>query len=290
MRRVALACVLAVALAGVPAFAMDGMGGADGGAAVSIQFAAFAPTQNDVLAGDTVSWTNDSVRIHSVTADDASFTSALLPSGMQFTHRFDAPGSYLYHCTLHPFMRGDIEVHRLLLDPVTDSPAPGRASPIGGRAALPAGTPVTIEADAGTGFTKVATTTVGADGRFSADVVPQTTAGYRASAGGDDSQTVTLAVLDRTVRAVAARHRATVVVSTSVAPPSPGAQVVLQLRLREHFGWWPVASARLNAASRARFTVRTRRALRARVVLVRSSDGATPLATSRVVSSPVSPR
>jgi plastocyanin len=69
------------------------------------------------------------------------------------------------------------------------------------------------------------------------------------------------------------------VVSTRVVPGSKGATVVLQLRLRDRFGWWPVRRARLDGASRARFSLRLRHAVRARVVLT-ASDGATPLARS----------
>jgi hypothetical protein len=58
--------------------------------------------------------------------------------------------------------------------------------------------------------------------------------------------------------------------------------VVLQLHLPERFGWWPVRRARLDGSSRARFVVRTRRRVRARVVLTRP-DGATPLALSRIL-------
>ena len=42
----------------------------------SIQFAAFAPRRIDVVAGDTVRWTNNSVRVHTVNAVDGSWSSA----------------------------------------------------------------------------------------------------------------------------------------------------------------------------------------------------------------------
>ena len=53
---------------------------------------------------------------------------------------------------------------------------------------------------------------------------------------------------------VAGRARRSIDVRAS--PASPGTRVVLQLRLRERFGWWPVARARLDRRSRAQFTVR----------------------------------
>jgi hypothetical protein len=89
-------------------------------------------------------------------------------------------------------------------------------------------------------------------------------------------------VLDRKLTASAAGHGRSVTVSAGVAPASPGAPVVLQLRLPQHFGWWPVARAKLDRASRARFSLRLRHRYPARVVLT-LADGATVLATSRTL-------
>jgi hypothetical protein len=57
--------------------------------------------------------------------------------------------------------------------------------------------------------------------------------------------------------------------------------VVLQLHLRERFGWWPVARHRLGPHSTT--TLRIRRGVRAPArVLLTLPDGATPLAASRL--------
>ncbi len=64
-----------------------------------------------------------------------------------------------------------------------------------------------------------------------------------------------------------------------VTPPGHGGTVVLQLRLRDRFGWWPVKRAELDHHGHARFKLRTPRRVRARVVLT-LADGATPLAVS----------
>jgi hypothetical protein len=62
--------------------------------------------------------------------------------------------------------------------------------------------------------------------------------------------------------------------------------VVLQLKLRERFGWWPVARARLDKRSQAHFKLRRdQRAVPARVVLV-GPDWATVLNESRVLKLP----
>jgi len=65
----------------------------------------------------------------------------------------------------------------------------------------------------------------------------------------------------------------------SVALEEQGGMVVLQLRLKERFGWWPVDRAQLDRNGRARFSVKPPGRVRARVVLT-LADGATPLAIS----------
>jgi hypothetical protein len=61
--------------------------------------------------------------------------------------------------------------------------------------------------------------------------------------------------------------------------PGGNGTVVLQLHLKERFGWWPVQRATLRAG-RATFSLKApRRRVRARVVLT-LADGATPLAIS----------
>jgi len=89
-------------------------------------------------------------------------------------------------------------------------------------------------------------------------------------------------VLDRHVKAAARAHGHRVVVRSRVRPAARGATVVLQLHLKEHFGWWPVRHARLDAKSSARFALRLAHGARARVVLT-SGDGVTPLVRSPVL-------
>jgi hypothetical protein len=235
-----------------------------------------------VVRGDTVTWTNDSVRTHTVTADDRSFDSGRMIPRATFSRRFDAVGETPYHCILHPFIRGVVGVHTLLLAAPEQAATPNRAFPLSGHAALPAGTSVTIEADRGAGFAPVATTAVGADGAFVARVVPSATATYRAVAGAELSPPVGLLVLDRRISLRAQRGRKRVLITTRVTPAAPGGHVVLQLFLHDRFGWWPVQRARLDRSSTARFSLRPGRRVAARVLLT-LPDGATPLAVTRTV-------
>jgi plastocyanin len=287
MRRLLLIGAALAALGGpATASAMDGpmhggMGSAEP-AAVSILFGAFNPVRVDVLAGDTVHWSNASVRVHTVNADDGTWASARLVVDDAFNRTFDTPGTTTYYCNLHPFMRGEVDVHRVLLTAPTEPGAPGRPYTLRGRAALPAGESVTIEADSGAGFQQAGRATVETDGTFTTDIVPRATATYRAVSGDETSQSVQLLVLDRKLSARAATRGRRVTVDADVAPASMGAPVVLQLKLPQHFGWWPVARARLDHHSRARFALKLAHRYPARVLLT-LSDGATALATSRTL-------
>jgi hypothetical protein len=157
---------------------------------------------------------------------------------------------------------------------------PGRAYPLRGRTALAPGTPIAIEADEGAGFVPVASTSAGEDGTFAAALRPHASTRLRAVSGaGAASPPVQLLVLDRRVTATARSSRRRGVVRVRVTPAGHGGMVVLQLRLRERFGWWPTAHAELDHHGRARFSLRTPRRVRARVVLT-LADGATPLAVS----------
>jgi plastocyanin len=288
MRRLALATGVALlALAGPTASAQighDAHGGAgtEPAGTVSMLTSAYAPTHTDVLIGDLLRWSNDSVRAHTVAAQSGAWASPRVYSGESFSHRFDTAGSEPYYCTLHVFMRGVVDVHHVLLAPPTEPGAPGRPYAVQGRAALPAGSTVAIEADTGSGFAAAANATVGANGAFSADVVPSTTTTYRAVTAEETSPPVQLLVLDRKLTVSATGRGRRVLIDAAVAPASPGATVVVQLRLPERFGWWPVASAKLDHHSRARIALRLGHRYRARVVLT-LRDGATQLALSRTL-------
>jgi plastocyanin len=275
----ALATLLAVlAFAAVAAAMDDSSGGPD----VSILFGSVTPVNVDVVAGATVHWSNDSIRNHTITADDGSFDSGTVGPSGHFERMFDTTGTYAYHCRLHPYIRGTVEVFTLLLDRPTQPGAPGRSYPLSGRAALPAGTAIAIQSGSGDSWQHAADTTVNPDGTFTAPITPTTSTSYRAVAGSDQSPPVDLLVLNRKVGAGTRAVRGGSRVSATVTPASPGATVVLQLYLKERFGWWPAATQTLGKGSRASFTVHGRRRVSARVVLT-LPDGATVIGTSPVL-------
>ena len=70
----------------------------------------FSPASVPLHTGDKVTFVNGDDTIHSVQSDDGSFHSAGLDTGDKVSFTFDHPGTFLYHCGLHPFMLGKIVV------------------------------------------------------------------------------------------------------------------------------------------------------------------------------------
>jgi len=85
---------------------------ADAGIAAKIVNFAFAPPTITVHAGGAVTWTNADDDPHTVVADGGAFKSAALDTGDSFRQVFATPGTYVYHCSLHPYMVGKIVVQR----------------------------------------------------------------------------------------------------------------------------------------------------------------------------------
>jgi plastocyanin len=77
---------------------------------VSIVDFAFDASSITIEAGSTVTWTNDGDATHTVTADDGAFDSGDLAAGETFSFTFDEPGTYSYHCDIHPDMVAEVIV------------------------------------------------------------------------------------------------------------------------------------------------------------------------------------
>ena len=270
---------IALALTGLlaaPAAAQEQQGHE---ARVVLSRTAASPAALNVLAGDRVVWFNGSSRTHTVTSSAGHFD-ARVTTGRTFTHPFDAVGDFGYYCRLHPAITGRVAVRRLLIDEAPATAVRGETVRIAGRAASGIGR-VTVEADTGSGFAEIAQAGVDEHGVFAADVQPAASGDYRVAAGGERSDARSLVVSDvRQLSLTGTLRRARAVRVARAEPAKPGARVVLQLRLRERFGWWPVRWARLDERSRARFSYPRNRSADARVVMV-GRDGATVLSASR---------
>ena len=70
----------------------------------------FLPARLEISAGTTIVWTNRGQVTHTVTAEDGSFDSGNIDPGKQRGLTFTRAGTFPFHCTPHPFMRGVIVV------------------------------------------------------------------------------------------------------------------------------------------------------------------------------------
>jgi len=118
----------------------------------------FVPARLTIVVGDTVTWVNRTGTDHDVTrcnpggcdgvtggsGTDTSFTAGKIAAaaGASFSHRFTAPGTYVYYCTIHGYaaMHGTITVTApapsttvaapTVPSPVTPAPPPPTPGPI----------------------------------------------------------------------------------------------------------------------------------------------------------------
>jgi plastocyanin len=262
---------------------------------VFAQDQSFSPKQLDVLPGDTVIWRNSSQKTHNVKFETEGYNSGRFGPGEVRNHPFPTAGVYDYHCTIHTGMLGSVGVYPLVLEGPGGRVRRGRTIAFGVRAPDGAGD-VTIEADYGSGFVPVASPGPlapgpgheghDAPGELHADVVATDTATYRAVYSGGTSNEIRVEATDAPDLSTRQRRvRGGTRVTVTATPVTPGARVVLQLDLRERFGWWPVRRGRLDKRSRASFVIRGHPRVRGRVVLV-GPDWATDLSESRTFRLP----
>jgi amicyanin len=95
---------------GSPKPATLGASGAAVAAEVTMTAIKFAGDAVTISAGQAVRWTNRDPLEHTVTFDSAEPGSPPIPPNGSYVHRFDKPGTYTYHCTPHPFMKGVVVV------------------------------------------------------------------------------------------------------------------------------------------------------------------------------------
>ena len=245
---------------------------------VSIEFSAYGPSQLDVLPGETVLWSNVSQRTHTVTSDTGRFDSGHVGPGGRFAVRFTTPGTYRYHCTIHSSITGEVDVRELTLGVLPTAAVPvGQSVEFDGRTATPSRSVRIEERASGAGFATVATAKPAPDGTWTANVRAEQTGEFRAVSGNAVSESRRMIVGIRRVHVEPTRTG----IDVSVSPSDPYAKLLVEVYLRERFGWWPVRRATLDYVSEAAIPVR--RPARVRVVLV-DTDGWTPIATSKPVT------
>lgn len=70
----------------------------------------FSPAELRIKAGTIVVWTNKDGAPHQVHADDDAYQLSVISQGGQSEQVFSAPGTYTYHCHLHPNMQATVIV------------------------------------------------------------------------------------------------------------------------------------------------------------------------------------
>ena len=70
----------------------------------------FAPASREIAVGETAQWINNDNIPHTIVADDNSFQSPTLQAGESFNFTFVQAGTFSYHCSIHPSMKGTITV------------------------------------------------------------------------------------------------------------------------------------------------------------------------------------
>jgi plastocyanin len=68
----------------------------------------FSPPLVKLVIGvnNTVIWKNEDSDWHTAHSNIPEFDSKMIPPGASFTHTFQKPGSFPYHCDPHPWMTG----------------------------------------------------------------------------------------------------------------------------------------------------------------------------------------
>ena len=81
-----------------------------GDGAVTIQGFAFDPEDVTVAAGTTVTWTNEDSATHTATGDEDEFDTESIGNGESGEFTFEEPGTFAYHCDIHPNMTASVVV------------------------------------------------------------------------------------------------------------------------------------------------------------------------------------
>jgi plastocyanin len=103
--------VFGLALVGIGSGAASVDRGAQASRTVNVAMTSFAfkPPSLTVGKGSTVVFNNTSGTAHTATRN-GSFTTGRVKAGRSASIRFNQRGTFRYHCTIHPFMKGKVVV------------------------------------------------------------------------------------------------------------------------------------------------------------------------------------
>lgn len=91
----------------------EASGGGGGGDAITIKDYAYDPEPLEVEAGATVTFTNEDGDTHTATSTGdvpKDFDTGDLGEGDAKDITFDEAGTYTYYCSIHQYMKGEVDV------------------------------------------------------------------------------------------------------------------------------------------------------------------------------------
>ena len=233
----------------------------------------FDPPRATMVAGDTVVFRNGDLETHDVLI--GPFGSGPIVRFTSWSQQIDQPGDYPFLCTLHAFMRGNLDVPAATLAAAPDRVLAGERLTLSGRTR--AGTAlVGVEQSVSSG----AWSAVGAgaapapDGTFATTVPAVEGASYRVTTPAGPSPVVTPRVTARVdVHLGVERKGRSVVVHVHTMPSVTSFTATLELYSRWHFRWRARSHAKLGGHGHVAFRLPAKPRRLARVVLRRSRRG-----------------
>lgn len=221
------------------------------------------------VTGQTITWRNLDSTTHTVTADDGSFDSGQIPPGAEYSWTPAHAGKYAYHCSIHHFMHGEIDVYDLALTGPAHAIAAGSSFTLRGIAQT-AGS--VVELTDATGAV-AATTSAAEDGSFSFALTATAPGEYRASTSTETSPTYTVAISARPLLTLLSHRGRRYRLQVTTTPAQPGAVVALEQYIPELFAFHPIQRLRLDTDSRAVFSLRARPGLHVRLRIAAAVHG-----------------
>jgi len=81
-------------------------------ASVTVQISSmkFNPMEMHAKSGDKITWVNDDLVPHTVTALDKAFASGPILPGKSWVYKAKKAGSHAYKCEFHPTMSGQLVI------------------------------------------------------------------------------------------------------------------------------------------------------------------------------------
>ena len=233
----------------------------------------FDPPRSTMVAGDTVLFRNNDLETHDVLI--SPYASGPIARFTSWSQQIDQPGGYPFLCTLHAFMRGNLDVVAATLAAAPDGVLAGEPLALSGRTR--AGTAhVGVEQSVADGAWSAvgAGTAPAPDGTFTTTVPALEGASYRVTTPAGPSPVVTPRVTTRvSVHVGVERRRRHAMVHVHTAPAVTGFTATLELYSRWHFRWRARRHAKLDRHGHAGFRLPARPRGLARVVLRRTRRG-----------------